>query len=83
VGWKYRYGKMVEIDHGIGIRTRYGHMKRVSVRTGQSVRLGDDLGEMGSTGRSTGTHLHYEVHVRGEPRDPMRFIKAGKNVRKS
>ena len=83
VGWKNRYGKTVEIDHGIGVRTRYGHMKRVSVRTGQSVRAGDELGEMGSTGRSTGAHLHYEIHVRGEPRDPMRFIKAGDHVRKS
>ena len=82
VGWKDRYGKTVEIDHGIGVRTRYGHLKRTLVRTGQSMRAGDELGEMGSTGRSTGAHLHYEIHVRGEPRDPMRFVKAGQNVRK-
>jgi murein DD-endopeptidase MepM/ murein hydrolase activator NlpD len=71
------YGNMVEIDHGNGIVTRYGHLSEISVAVGDKLRKGDILGRVGSTGRSTGPHLHYEVRVDGEPVDPMRFIKPG------
>jgi murein DD-endopeptidase MepM/ murein hydrolase activator NlpD len=71
------YGNMVEIDHGNGIVTRYGHMSEISVAVGDKLHKGDIVGRVGSTGRSTGPHLHYEVRVDGEPVDPMRFIKPG------
>jgi murein DD-endopeptidase MepM/ murein hydrolase activator NlpD len=70
------YGNMVEIDHGNGIATRYGHMSEVLVEEGDVVKAGDVLGRIGSTGRSTGPHLHYEVRVDGEPVDPERFRQA-------
>ena len=71
------YGNMVEIDHGFGISTRYGHMSRILVKEGQSVGAGDLIGLAGSTGRSTGPHLHYEVRRNGEAVDPMHFLNAG------
>jgi murein DD-endopeptidase MepM/ murein hydrolase activator NlpD len=71
------YGNMVEIDHGNGLATRYGHMSEVLVEEGQEVQAGAALGRLGSTGRSTGPHLHYEVRVDGEPVDPTRFLHAG------
>ena len=71
------YGNMVEIDHGFGLATRYGHMSEILVSEGQQVAQGDLLGRLGSTGRSTGPHLHYEVRVDGEPVDPERFMLAG------
>jgi len=74
VGWENGYGLTVEIDHGYGIVTRYAHMSRTAVAVGQSVRRGDRLGFVGSTGLSTGPHLHYEVIVEGRPTDPLRFI---------
>lgn len=74
------YGNMVEIDHGNGFRTRYGHMRKLNVKKGEDVKLGQQLGEMGSTGRVTGTHLHYEVWFDDIVRDPMPFIKAAANV---
>lgn len=80
VGTNGSYGRMVEIDHGMGIRTRYGHMSSASVRKGQTVGYRQQIGVIGSTGRSTGLHLHYEVLVKGTPYDPMRFIEAGKDV---
>jgi murein DD-endopeptidase MepM/ murein hydrolase activator NlpD len=83
VGWRDRYGKMVEIDHGMGIRTRYGHLHAFNVGEGQIVSPGDQVGEMGSTGRSTGAHLHYEVLFNDEPQDPMKFIQAGVRVLKN
>lgn len=79
-GWKAAYGKTVEIDHGMGFRTRYAHLSKIAVRRGQEIKTGDIVGEMGSTGRSTGAHLHYEVLFNDEPRDPMRFIRAGSHV---
>jgi murein DD-endopeptidase MepM/ murein hydrolase activator NlpD len=79
-GWKGRYGRMVEIDHGAGIKTRYGHLRRASVKRGQQVRLGDKIGQLGSSGRSTGPHVHYEIVIDGKQIDPNRFIKAGKDV---
>jgi murein DD-endopeptidase MepM/ murein hydrolase activator NlpD len=74
VGWENGYGLTVEITHGYGIVTRYAHMSRTAVAIGQSVRRGDRLGFVGSTGLSTGPHLHYEVIVEGRPTDPLRFI---------
>ena len=71
------YGEMVEIDHGNGIATRYGHMSEVLVEEGAIVKAGETLGRIGSTGRSTGPHLHYEVRIDGEPVDPERFLDAG------
>lgn len=79
-GWRGRYGRLVEIDHGMGIRTRFGHLAKISVKKGQRVDLGDEIGLLGNSGRSTGAHLHYEVLVNGEPHDPMKFIKAGSDV---
>ncbi len=76
-GWAGGYGNMVEIDHGDGISTRYGHMAAITVEAGDTVKAGDQLGMAGSTGRSTGTHLHYEVRENGRPVDPMYFVNAG------
>ncbi|PZM13169.1 M23 family metallopeptidase [Rhizobium tubonense] len=76
-GWAGGYGNMVEIDHGEGITTRYGHMAEILVRVGDAVKTGDTVGLAGSTGRSTGTHLHYEVRENGNPIDPMYFVNAG------
>jgi murein DD-endopeptidase MepM/ murein hydrolase activator NlpD len=75
-----KYGRLVEINHGYGIRTRYGHLSQILVKRGQRVRLGDKIGLLGSSGRSTGPHLHYEVRYQGKAKDPMTFIKAGRNV---
>ena len=75
--WQGGYGNMVEVDHGNGFATRYGHMSKIDVKVGQSVRIGQTLGEIGSTGRSTGPHLHYETRIDGEPVDPQKFLRAG------
>jgi murein DD-endopeptidase MepM/ murein hydrolase activator NlpD len=71
------YGKMVEIDHGHGLSTRYAHLSDINVTVGQRVRAGHIVGKVGSTGRSTGPHLHYETRVAGDAVDPRRFIRAG------
>lgn len=71
------YGNMVEIDHGRGLSTRYSHMSRISVKAGDDVDVGAVLGRAGSTGRSTGVHIHYEVRRDGRAIDPMRFLVAG------
>ena len=76
-GW---YGNMVEIDHGLGFRTRYAHMDKIFVSKGDAVRAGDQIGTVGSTGRSSGSHLHYEIRIRGYAVDPMSFMKAERNV---
>ena len=68
------YGNLVEIEHPGGVRTRYGHLARVLVSPGESVGQGQTIGRMGSTGRSTGTHLHYEVRVNGVAVDPLDYI---------
>jgi murein DD-endopeptidase MepM/ murein hydrolase activator NlpD len=75
-GWMGGYGQMVEIDHGNGISTRYGHMSEVLVAEGDEVKAGAEIGRIGTTGRSTGPHLHYEVRLDGEPVDPQRFLDA-------
>ncbi|MEE8333274.1 MAG: peptidoglycan DD-metalloendopeptidase family protein [Alphaproteobacteria bacterium] len=79
-GWKGRYGRFIEIDHGNGIRTRYGHLRRIYVKRGQVVPFRFRIGQVGSSGRSTGPHVHYEILVNGKAVDPMKFIKAGQNV---
>ena len=73
-GTKPGYGKVVDIDHGAGIKTRYAHQRELSVETGSFVRKGQQIGEVGSTGRSTGPHVHYEVHKNGRSIDPAQFI---------
>ncbi len=70
-----QYGNMVEIDHGNDIVTRYAHASRLFVKVGQVVRAGDKLGEVGSTGRSTGNHLHFEVRYKGMAQNPVRFLQ--------
>lgn len=79
-GWKGHYGRFIEIDHGLGIRTRYGHLRRIYVRRGQRVDYRKKIGQVGSSGRSTGAHLHYEIIVDGKRVDPKKFLKAGKDV---
>jgi murein DD-endopeptidase MepM/ murein hydrolase activator NlpD len=79
-GVRSGYGNTVEIDHGRGFKTRYAHLAAISVSVGQQVAVGQRLGGMGSTGRSTGTHLHYEVWVNGRAQNPERFVKAGAYV---
>ena len=78
--WKGRYGRMVEIDHGAGLKTRYGHLHRISVKKGDRVSYHEKVGLLGSSGRSTGAHLHYEVVFQDKSMDPMKFIKAGRYV---
>jgi murein DD-endopeptidase MepM/ murein hydrolase activator NlpD len=70
------YGNMVEIDHGQGIQTRYGHLSQRIATAGQRIHRGDLIGLMGSTGRSTGSHLHYEVRIDGHPVNPVPFLQA-------
>ena len=79
-GWKGRYGRFIEIDHGNGVRTRYGHLRRFYVKRGQEVPFRHKIGQVGSSGRSTGPHVHYEVLINGKAVDPMKFIKAGQHV---
>jgi murein DD-endopeptidase MepM/ murein hydrolase activator NlpD len=76
-GWSGGYGRMVEVDHGNGLSTRYGHLSEIDVKVGQTVKSGQAIGRMGSTGRSTGPHLHYETRIDGEAVDPHRFLHAG------
>lgn len=72
--WVGGYGKFVEINHGNAVQTRYGHLSAMNVVPGQRIRKGDVLGYMGSTGRSTGSHLHYEVRIAGEAINPTAFL---------
>ena len=72
------YGNMVEIDHGLGISTRYGHMKSISVKVGDEVDFRQKIGVIGDSGRSTGRHLHYEIRIDGVAYDPARFLDAGR-----
>jgi murein DD-endopeptidase MepM/ murein hydrolase activator NlpD len=76
-GWNNGgYGNLVEVDHGRGITTRYGHMSAILVSAGQHVTRGEQIGRMGSTGRSTGNHLHYEVRIDGRAVNPIPFMKS-------
>lgn len=74
------YGNLIKIRHQFGIETRYAHLSRIRVKVGQKVSRGDHIGDMGNTGRSTGTHLHYEVRVNDRPVDPMTYIRAAQDV---
>ena len=76
-GWAGGYGRMVEVDHGNGLSTRYGHLSEISVKVGDSIKIGQVIGAVGSTGRSTGPHLHYETRIDGEAVDPQKFLRAG------
>ncbi|MDE2227615.1 MAG: M23 family metallopeptidase [Alphaproteobacteria bacterium] len=77
-GFDGAYGRMIEIDHGNGIRTRFAHLSRILVRPGDRVVAHQRIGLLGSTGRSTGPHLHYEVRVDGRPVNPAKFLAAGR-----
>ena len=79
-GVKSGYGKFVEVDHGNGFKTRYGHLNKISVKKGERVVFGDQIGLLGSTGRSTAPHVHYEIIYNGKRRNPMHFLKAGRYV---
>ncbi len=79
-GWDNGYGRLVKIEHDFGVETRYAHLSQVRVEVGQRVSRGEQIGDMGNSGRSTGTHLHYEIRLGGGPVNPMTFIKAAKNV---
>lgn len=79
-GWCGALGKVVKIDHGYNYLTVFGHLYSINVRKGQQVRRGQLIGGMGSTGYSTGPHLHYEVRYRGHPTDPRRFIYSSRDL---
>lgn len=79
-GWYGGYGRMVEVDHGDGMATRYGHLSKILVKVGDRVEYGSAVGQTGSSGRSTGPHLHYEVRRNGVAIDPLRIIRAGKKI---
>jgi murein DD-endopeptidase MepM/ murein hydrolase activator NlpD len=79
-GWNAGYGRLVKIKHEFGIETRYAHMSAIRVKVGDRVSRGDRIGDMGNSGRSTGTHLHYEIRIGGRAVNPMTFIKAANHV---
>jgi murein DD-endopeptidase MepM/ murein hydrolase activator NlpD len=79
-GRRGRYGRLVEIDHGYGIRTRYAHLRKILVKVGQEVGNREKIALLGSSGRSTGPHVHYEVRYKGRAQNPMKFLKAGNHV---
>ena len=79
-GWEGGYGRLIKIQHAFGIETRYGHLSQIRVDVGQKVSRGERIGDMGNSGRSTGTHLHYEVRLSGSAVNPMTFIRAANNV---
>ena len=78
-GWQNGYGQLVVVDHGGGLSTRYGHLSHIDVELGQNVARGQFLGRVGSTGRSTGPHLHYEVRINNEAVNPLQYLLMGKN----
>ena len=82
-GWSGGYGKLIEIRHADGVTTRYGHLSKILVSPGETVNAGDTIGRVGSTGRSTGPHLHYETRRAGEPVNPAIYISAGRALRES
>nr|WP_240904496.1 M23 family metallopeptidase [Rhodobacter sp. SGA-6-6] len=79
-GWENGYGRLIKIQHAFGIETRYAHLSQIRVEVGQRVSRGDRIGDMGNSGRSTGTHLHYEVRIGGSAVNPVKFIKAASDV---
>jgi murein DD-endopeptidase MepM/ murein hydrolase activator NlpD len=79
-GWRGGYGRVIIIRHANGYETRFAHLQKIRVKVGQRVSQGERIGDMGSSGRSTGSHVHYEVRLGGKPTNPMNFIKASRNV---
>jgi murein DD-endopeptidase MepM/ murein hydrolase activator NlpD len=79
-GWKGHYGRVVEIDHGNGILTLYAHLHKILVEKGEHLEVSDRIGLVGNSGRTTGSHLHYEIKVDGRATDPNKFLKAGKRA---
>jgi murein DD-endopeptidase MepM/ murein hydrolase activator NlpD len=79
-GWNGGYGRMIDVDHHNGLSTRYAHLSSIDVRVGQSVKSGQIVGKVGSTGRSTGPHLHYETRLKGRAVDPQKFLRAGEKL---
>ena len=82
-GRRSRYGRVVDVDHGHGLMTRYAHLAKIKAKKGQHVELGETIGLLGSSGRSTGPHVHYEVRYNGKPINPSKFMKAGAYVLKA
>ena len=72
-GWETGYGNLIQVDHGFGYVTWYAHLSKYKVRPGQKVVRGEVIGEVGNTGKSTGPHLHYEVHVKGKVQNPVNY----------
>ena len=79
-GWQGGYGRLIKIRHEFGVETRCAHLSRIRVNVGDKVSRGERIGDMGNSGRSTGTHLHYEVRIDGTAKNPMKFIKAARDV---
>ena len=79
-GIRQGYGNCVEVSHGNGLMTRYAHMSRIGARVGEKVAAGAVIGQIGSTGRSTGPHLHFEVRINDQPVNPRPFLEARQNV---
>ena len=77
-----QFGNMIEIDHGGDLITRYAHTSKVYVKLGDIVKRGQHIADIGSTGRSTGSHLHFEVRIKDVPQDPNKFLTAGANQAK-
>ncbi|WP_296373233.1 M23 family metallopeptidase [Yoonia sp.] len=79
-GWASGYGRLIKVKHEFGIETRFAHLNAIDVKVGQRVSRGERIGAMGNSGRSTGPHLHYEIHVNGKAVNPMTYIRAGRDV---
>ena len=79
-GRQSAYGKLIKIQHEFGFETRYAHLSKIRVKVGQRVSRGERIGDMGNTGRSTGPHLHYEIRLGGTAVNPMKYIKAARDV---
>ena len=79
-GWSGGYGRLIKIQHEFGYETRYAHLSEIRVSVGQRISRGDRIGDMGNSGRSTGSHLHYEVRQSGRSTNPMTFIRAARDV---
>jgi murein DD-endopeptidase MepM/ murein hydrolase activator NlpD len=77
VGWQNGYGQLIVVDHGGGLTTRYGHLSHIDVAQGQTIERSQFIGRVGSTGRSTGPHLHYEIRINDEPVNPLRYLLTG------
>jgi murein DD-endopeptidase MepM/ murein hydrolase activator NlpD len=79
VGWQNGYGQLIVVDHGGGLTSRYGHLSHIDVAQGQTIERGQFIGRVGSTGRSTGPHLHYEIRINDTPVDPLQYLLTSAN----